>query len=56
MIYTKIKYVYWENIRNYIFNDKKTDVYSVINDYKTILNDIKVVIDLTAADLLKGMK
>ena len=55
MIYTKIKYVYWENIRNYIFNDKKTDVYySVINDYKTILNDIKVVIDLTAIDLLEG--
>lgn len=53
MIYTKLKYVYWENIRKYIFNDSNTDIfYRIINDYKELINEIKVIVDMSILDSL----
>ena len=54
MIYTKIKYVYWENIRKNIFNNGNVNVYyNVINDYKELINEIKVIVDISILDSLE---
>jgi len=54
MIYTKIKYVYWENIRKEIFEAFNTKIYyDIIKDYLDLLNSIKVIVD---TDVLEGLR
>ncbi len=54
MIYTKLKYVYWENIRKYIFTDNSLGVFEqVVSDYKALLKEIKVIVDLGLLESLE---
>mgnify|MGYP001218086957 CR=1 FL=1 len=53
MIYTKLKYIYWENIRKYIFTDNNVDIlHRVVLDYKELIKEIKVIVDVNMLDSL----
>ena len=52
MIYTK-QYIYWENIRKYIFTDNNVDIlHRVVLDYKELIKEIKVIVDVNMLDSL----
>ena len=43
MVYTKMKYIYWKNIKRDIFELKKKDIFNhIINDYIEIIANLKV--------------
>ena len=43
MVYTKMKYIYWKNIKRDIFELKKIDIFNhIISDYLEIISNLKV--------------